>query len=153
MRVTKCKLSAVDLDQIERLTKRVSIQIGADTITRSVMVRALLLKGLDLTKARELSGTHLAHDEPLQRVSFRLNAAAMARLDELLTLIQQQRTNSCATFTNIQRPIILMALAEVETGTCFMGFCQTVRLWLPPPSTKMQFAPRGRRQLGAEYDR
>jgi hypothetical protein len=139
--VTNCKLSAADFDQIERLTKRVSIWLGADIITRSVMVRALLLKGLDLAKTREITGSHLDHGEPLRPVSFRLAAGAVARVDELLTRIQQERPNSGATFRNIQRPILLMALAEVQTGFPFADFCKTVRCSLPPRSTRKRSAP------------
>ena len=141
MRVTKCRLSAVDLDQIERLTKRVSTEIGADILTRSVMLRALLRKGLNLAETREITGDGLSYVEPAENISFRIEAEVMKQLASLLARIREQRPNCGATLKNIQRPILRMALSQVETRASFFAFSQTVRLWLPLPSTRTRAAP------------
>ena len=141
--MNKCRLSAADLGWIARLTRRVSAQIGADDITRSVMLRALLHKGLSLSQTREVTGEYLSHAEPAKNISFKLTAEHMEQLKSLLGRIQAQQPSSGATLKNIQRPILRMALAEVEKKASFLAFSKAVRLGLPPPSA------RARARLGA----
>lgn len=105
------------------------------------MVRALLSKGLDLAETREITGKALSHAEEAITVSFVLPVKERARLEGLLLRIEEQRPHSSATLTNLQRPLLLMALTEVSTRACFPSFRQAVLLFLSSRSTRPRSAP------------
>lgn len=134
--MNECRLCAADLDAIDRLTQRVLVQGGTDTLNRGVILRALLRKGLDLATTREITGQCLSRTEEVTRVNFVLPAEDRARLDLLLTQLETQRPNSYANMTNLQRPLLLMALAEVKTRASFPAFANEVLLSLRLPRTR-----------------
>jgi hypothetical protein len=126
-RLVWCRFRAGDVAQLDRLVVRVRKHVGASCeITRTALVRALVRKGLGLSKTRELKLESL-HDETTTRIEYRLSPEEYERLTTLQKRYQDEYPCSAPpTLSSVQRALILIALAEVETQASFPSFARDV---------------------------
>jgi hypothetical protein len=126
-RLVWCRFRAGDVAQLDRLVERVRKHVGASCdITRTALARALVRKGLDLAKTRELRLESL-HDETTTRIEYRLSPEEYERLTTLQKRCQDELPCSALpTLTSVQRAIVLLAITEAETQASFPGFALDV---------------------------
>lgn len=126
--MNQCNFSAADLARIDRVVERVRAQVGAtEDVPRTALLRALLQRGLDLAETREITGASLMGGKPPASIEFRISATALDRLARLRARLHAEKPFSAPpALANLERALILLALADVETPAAFARFSREV---------------------------
>ena len=115
--------------QLDNLVARVRAHVGpSKDVTRTALIRALLRKGLDLAKTRELKLDSL-QDEETKRVEYKVSSSEFERLTNLQKTYQSELPGTALpALASLQRAVIRLAIPEAETQATFPAFAQDVLL-------------------------
>ena len=135
------------MTQLDNLVARVRAHVGrSKDVTRTALVRALLRKGLDLAKTRELKLDSL-RDEGTERIEYKVSSSEFERLTNLQKTYQSELPKTALpALSSLQRAVIRLAIPEAETQGMFPAFAEDVLL------SRLKRGSRGRRRATSPRD-